>query len=65
MPLVEQQEGGLVPSARPQEQLGFRGAIEVGYKATSWFYPTLRVGYNARTINHAGFAAGLALVFDW
>ncbi len=47
------------------EELGFRGAIEVGYQATSWFYPTLRVGYNARTINHAGLAAGLALVFDW
>ena len=27
VPLVEQQERGLVPSARPQEQLGFRDAI--------------------------------------
>ena len=27
VPLVEQQERGLVPSARPEEQLGFRGAF--------------------------------------
>ncbi|MCC6997601.1 MAG: hypothetical protein IT370_23490 [Deltaproteobacteria bacterium] len=47
------------------EELGVRLAIEAGYKATSWFYPTLRISYNARTINHAGLGAGLAMVFDW
>ena len=47
------------------KELGFRGALEVGYQVTRWFYPTVRVGYNARTIRHAGLAGGVALVFDW
>jgi hypothetical protein len=30
-----------------------------------WFYPSARVSYQARDIDHAGISGGLAMNFDW
>ncbi|MGE0545536.1 MAG: hypothetical protein AB7O24_12865 [Kofleriaceae bacterium] len=47
------------------EDFGVRLIADVGIRALSWFYPSMRVSYQARDINHAGFSGGLALNFDW
>jgi hypothetical protein len=49
----------------PQD-FGVRLIGDVGYHAPrSWLYPSLRVSYQARDINHAGFSGGAAMNFDW
>lgn len=47
------------------ENLGVRLIADVGWRRLSWFYPSARVSYQARDIDHAGFSGGLALNFDW
>ncbi|MBK7536263.1 MAG: hypothetical protein IPI49_13010 [Myxococcales bacterium] len=47
------------------ENLGVRLIADVGWRRVPWFYPSLRVSYQARDIDHAGFSGGLALNFDW
>jgi hypothetical protein len=47
------------------EDFGVRLIGDVGIRKVSWFYPSARVSYQARNINHAGFSGGLALNFDW
>ncbi len=47
------------------ENLGVRLIADVGWRQLSWFYPSARVSYQARDIDHAGFSGGLALNFDW
>ena len=47
------------------EDFGVRLIADVGVRKVSWFYPSARVSYQARNINHAGFSGGLALNFDW
>lgn len=47
------------------ENLGVRLVADVGWRKLSWIYPSARVSYQARDIDHAGFSGGLALNFDW
>jgi hypothetical protein len=47
------------------EDFGVRLIGDVGIRKVAWFYPSARVSYQARNINHAGFSGGLALNFDW
>lgn len=47
------------------EDFGVRLIADVGLRKVSWFYPSARVSYQARDIDHSGFSGGLALNFDW
>ncbi|MBA3394799.1 MAG: hypothetical protein H0T89_19285 [Deltaproteobacteria bacterium] len=47
------------------EDFGVRLIGDVGWRKLSWFYPSLRLSYQARDIDHAGFSGGLAMNFDW
>jgi hypothetical protein len=47
------------------KDLGVRLIADVGWKQLSWFYPSARVSYQARDIDHAGVSGGLAMNFDW
>lgn len=44
---------------------GVRLVTDVGWRGTSWVYPSVRLSYQARDIDHAGFSGGLGLNFDW
>jgi hypothetical protein len=47
------------------EDFGVRLIADVGYRSLSWVYPSARLSYQARDIDHAGVSGGLALNFDW
>jgi hypothetical protein len=47
------------------EDPGVRLIADVGWRGMSWVYPSVRVSYQARDIDHAGLGAGAALNFDW
>ncbi|MCE9577609.1 MAG: hypothetical protein K8W52_30950, partial [Deltaproteobacteria bacterium] len=47
------------------EDFGVRIIGDVGWRGQSWIYPSLRLSYQARDIDHAGFSGGLGLNFDW
>jgi hypothetical protein len=47
------------------EDFGVRLVADVGLRSLSWFYPSARVSYQARDIDHSGFGGGVALNFDW
>ena len=47
------------------EDFGVRLIGDVGYRNWRWFYPSVRVSYQARDIDHGGVSGGLALNFDW
>ncbi len=47
------------------EDFGVRLVTDVGWRGMSWVYPSLRLSYQARDIDHAGFSGGLGLNFDW
>ena len=47
------------------EDFGVRLIGDVGYRRLSWFYPSVRVSYQARDIRHTGVSGGLAMNFDW
>ena len=47
------------------EDFGVRLVGDVGWRGTRWVYPSLRVSYQARDIDHAGLSGGLGLNFDW
>jgi hypothetical protein len=48
------------------DDFGVRLVGDVGYKQpNSWFYPSARVSYQARALNHTGVSGGMALNFDW
>ena len=47
------------------ENFGVRLIGDIGWRKLSWFYPSLRLSYQARDIDHAGFSGGLAMNFDW
>jgi len=47
------------------EDFGVRLIGDVGWRSVSWFYPSLRVSYQARDIDHGGISGGLAMNFDW
>jgi hypothetical protein len=45
--------------------IGVRFTYDIGWRALKWWYPSLRVSFQARTIDHYGFGAGLASTFAW
>jgi hypothetical protein len=47
------------------EDFGVRLIADVGVRRVKWFYPSARLSYQARDIDHSGFSGGLALNFDW
>jgi hypothetical protein len=47
------------------EDFGVRLVADVGWRSLAWFYPSARVSYQARDIDHSGFGGGIALNFDW
>jgi hypothetical protein len=47
------------------EDFGVRLVGDVGFRNWSWFYPSVRLSYQARDIDHGGVSGGLALNFDW
>ncbi len=47
------------------EDFGVRLIADVGIRRVPWFYPSLRVSYQARDIDHSGLSGGFALNFDW
>lgn len=47
------------------EDFGVRLIGDVGFRNWSWFYPSVRLSYQARDIDHGGVSGGLALNFDW
>jgi hypothetical protein len=47
------------------EDYGVRLVGDVGWRGTRWVYPSLRISYQARDIDHAGLSGGLGLNFDW
>lgn len=47
------------------EDFGVRLIADVGLRKLSWFYPSARVSYQARDIDHSGVSGGFALNFDW
>lgn len=56
---------GQVTDMPVPENFGVRLIADVGYRGLSWFYPSVRLSYQARDIDHAGFSGGLAMNFDW
>jgi hypothetical protein len=54
-----------VTNAPVGENFGVRLIADVGWRGTDWFYPSLRLAYQARNIELSGVSAGLALNFDW
>lgn len=47
------------------EDFGVRLIADVGWRQLSWFYPSARLSYQARDIDHAGVSGGVAMNFDW
>jgi hypothetical protein len=47
------------------EDFGVRLIADVGWRQLAWFYPSARLSYQARDIDHAGVSGGFALNFDW
>jgi hypothetical protein len=47
------------------EDFGVRLIADVGVRKVSWFYPSARLSYQARDIDHSGLSGGFALNFDW
>lgn len=47
------------------EDYGVRLLAEAGYRGMAWVYPSLRLSYQARDIDHVGFSGGVGLNFDW
>ncbi len=47
------------------EDFGVRLIADIGWRAYDWVYPSLRLAYQARDADHAGFSGGLAANFDW
>ena len=47
------------------EDFGVRLIADVGWRKLSWFYPSARLSYQARDIDHAGVSGGFAMNFDW
>jgi len=47
------------------EDFGVRLIGDVGYRRLGWFYPSARVSYQARGLDHTGVSGGMAMNFDW
>jgi hypothetical protein len=48
----------------PQD-FGVRIIGDVGWRGLGWVYPSVRVSYQARDIDHAGLSGGVGVNFDW
>jgi hypothetical protein len=48
-----------------QSDFGVRLVGDVGFRPGSWIYPSLRLSYQARDVDHAGFSGGAGVNFDW
>jgi hypothetical protein len=48
----------------PQD-FGVRLIGDVGVRRFGWFFPSVRVSYQARDIHHSGISGGMAMNFDW
>ena len=48
-----------------QGDFGVRLVGDVGYRALPWIYPSVRLSYQARDVDHAGFSGGAGINFDW
>jgi hypothetical protein len=48
-----------------QEDFGVRLVGDIGYRALDWLYPSVRLSYQARDVDHAGFSGGAGINFDW
>ena len=64
-PMVPVQFSVQVTDQPVVEDFGVRLIGDVGLRKLWWFYPSLRVSYQARDINHSGLSGGAALNFDW
>ena len=64
-PVVPIQLGVQVTDLPNRENFGVRLIADVGWRRLPWFYPSARVSYQARDIDHAGVSGGMALNFDW
>jgi hypothetical protein len=47
------------------EDFGVRLIGDAGLRKLAWFYPSVRLSYQARDIDHSGLSGGFALNFDW
>ncbi len=47
------------------ENFGVRLIADVWWRPVKWAYPSFRISYQARDVDHAGVSGGLALNFDW
>jgi hypothetical protein len=47
------------------EDFGVRIIGDIGYRGAAWVYPSVRLSYQARDLDHAGVSGGLGLNFDW
>ena len=55
----------VVTNQPAEEDIGVRIVYQLAYRARSWIQPALRIGYDVRTITHAGPSFGLGLVMGW
>ena len=65
VPMVPVQFSVQVTDQPVIEDFGVRLIGDVGFRKLGWFYPSVRVSYQARDINHSGLSGGAALNFDW
>jgi hypothetical protein len=47
------------------KDFGVRLIGDVGLRQVSWVYPSLRLSYQARVLQHSGVSGGLGLNFNW
>ena len=64
-PVVPVQLSVQVTDQPVPEDFGVRLIADVGWRRLPWFYPSARLSYQARDIDHAGVSGGFAMNFDW
>ncbi|HSK00927.1 MAG TPA: hypothetical protein VK932_06790, partial [Kofleriaceae bacterium] len=64
-PVVPVQLSVQVTDQPVPEDWGVRLIADVGWRRLPWFYPSARLSYQARDIDHSGFSGGFAMNFDW
>ena len=64
-PVVPVQLSVQVTDQPVPEDFGVRLIADVGWRQLAWFYPSARLSYQARDIDHSGVSGGVAMNFDW
>jgi hypothetical protein len=64
-PVVPVQLSVQVTDQPVPEDFGVRLIADVGWRSLAWFYPSARLSYQARDIDHSGVSGGVAMNFDW